>query len=352
MENKQIKKRLLLKISIWKECISLFKTILKYRKHPIIYLFGSPRHSNMGDQAQTYCIIRWANLNYPNHKVIILNYYISIEFILNIIKRYIKSNDMLFCHSGYHLTDLYLEKDIYCKVITRFPEYKILVFPQTVNFVKDINVLNKVVSIFNKHGNIILCCRDEISYKKAKEIFYNCKLLLYPDIVTSLIGSKCYKNYRKGILFCMRNDIEAYYKPEQIHALKQKLISKTSVEQNDTTIKTPYEYIRNHREEVLNDILNKFSCFKVVITDRYHGTIFSLIAGTPVIVLSSSDHKLSSGVKWFPTSFSKYVYYADSLETAYEIANQILEDNTYEYNLPPYFEEKYYSKLKSIYETM
>ncbi|WP_082026255.1 polysaccharide pyruvyl transferase family protein [Prevotella pectinovora] len=44
-------------------------------------------------------------------------------------------------------------------------------------------------------------------------------------------------------------------------------------------------------------ILQQFAKYQVVITDRYHGTIFSQIVNTPVIVISSTDHKLRSGVK-------------------------------------------------------
>ena len=89
----------------------------------------------------------------------------------------------------------------------------------------------------------------------------------------------------------------------------------------------------------------KYSKYKLVITDRYHGTIFSLIAGTPVIVLSSADHKLSSGVKWFPIEiFGDYVSYASSLDDAFEKANKMLA-TPHTHQLPPYFQENYYSKL-------
>jgi exopolysaccharide biosynthesis predicted pyruvyltransferase EpsI len=107
--------------------------------------------------------------------------------------------------------------------------------------------------------------------------------------------------------------------------------------------------IRRKRERVLNALLGTFAKYKLVITDRYHGTIFSLIANTPVIVIASTDHKLSSGVKWFPESFRNYVFYADNLDIAYEQAIEILNNN-YEYRLHPYFEQDYYSKLKSLLE--
>lgn len=88
-----------------------------------------------------------------------------------------------------------------------------------------------------------------------------------------------------------------------------------------------------------------FSRYKMVITDRYHGTIFSMIAATPVIVISSSDHKLSSGVKWFPDSFSDYIYYEQNIDNVINIADKIY-NTKYDYKLPQYFNTEYYDKLK------
>lgn len=63
------------------------------------------------------------------------------------------------------------------------------------------------------------------------------------------------------------------------------------------------------------------SHYRLVITDRYHGAIFSQIVSTPTIVLSSADHKLSSGVKWFPKEqFTNYIAYANDLDEAYQLA--------------------------------
>lgn len=341
-----------LRSKILYERILTFVKILRSRKSPVIYLFGSPRHSNMGDQAQTYCIVQWVHKNYPDYGMIIFNMYISNDILLRLIRKCIKKSDLIFFHSGYHLTDLYREKEVYCKVLRLFPEFRILVFPQTVNFVKDRQDEERVANIFNKHGNVVLCCRDEVSYGKAEILFHACKLLLYPDIVTSLIGRKKSEYKRNGILFCLRNDIEAYYKPEQIEDLMARFKGVYCKRTDTTLAKLSPSYITKHREKILGEMFEEYAHYKVVITDRYHGTIFSLIAATPVVVLSSTDHKLSSGVRWFPESFSKYVFYARDLDEAYKKACELLKDNTLEYSLPPYFEENYYSKLKGLYESL
>lgn len=314
-----------------------------------IYLFGSPNQVNLGDQAQTYCIENWCKENYPEHELIILTYYTMTNVILSSIRKTIKKNDLIFIHSGYHITDLYTMVDKYCKVIKLFPDFNITIFPQTINFEHDKEKERFVANTFNSHGRITLLCRDNISFEKAQKIFTNCKLLLYPDIVTSLIGKFNFNNKRNGILFCMRNDKEALYSKEEIRILRDRF-KPIETDITDTDSDIFYRTIQKNREKILMNKFQEFSKYKLVITDRYHGTIFSLISNTPVIVLSSTDHKLSSGVKWFPQEFNGYVTYADSLEKAYSTALEIYNNNI-EKKLPTYFDDKFYKELKTkIYD--
>ncbi len=315
-----------------------------WRQRRMIFLFGSPGHTNLGDQAQTYCIIKYCQKNFPTHGIFIFTLHRYNKWIRLLLKLFMRKNDKIFCHSGYHMTDLYNEQSVYLSLIDTFPKKKIIIFPQTIFYKDNVNLL-KTAKTLNKHGNVILLCRDEISYQKALTHFTNCKLLLYPDIVTSMIGTKEYKNSRNGIMFCLRDDVEAFYSKEQLKKLIKCFKNKhTNI--TDTTLHevSGKEVIKN-RDKILQDTWNIYSKYELVITDRYHGTIFSLIAGTPVIVLSSSDHKLSSGVKWFPKEiFGEYVTYASSLEEAYSEALKILSV-PHTYVLPPYFKENYYDKL-------
>lgn len=315
-----------------------------FRSKKTIFLFGSPFHSNMGDQAQTYCIYKWFSYNYPDYKIYTFRLTESFPILLKLVRNTIRKNDMLVFHSGYHLTDLYHEQDVYCEVVKLFPEYPIIIFPQTINY-KDKNNLLKTANLFNQHKRILLMCRDEYSYNTAKQYFTGCKLLLYPDIVTSIIGTKEFQNQRDGILFCMRNDIEAFYSKEEINELKSRF-NNIKIEETDTTLDIDVKKIYKERDIILNEIFQEYSKFKLIITDRYHGTIFSLIANTPVIVISSSDHKLSSGVKWFPKDFYPYVQYATNLNEAYQLANNIINNENLDYKLPAYFKNEYFDKLK------
>lgn len=343
--------KIIKKISALARKASLMARIAILRKQKMVFLFCSPFHPNMGDHAQTYCIQKWYKENYPDYGMLILQSTVCSKKILNLIRKFIRPNDKLVCHSGYHLTNIYNEQRVYFWVIQHFRDFPIIIFPQTINYtIKD--SLTEACDVLNSHPHLTLMCRDERSYRIALENFSQAKLLLYPDIVTSLIGTRTYFAQRKGVLFCMRNDVEAYYKPKEIANLRCRLVSEYTSMTDTDRFDFSMSYIYKHREKVLNKVIEEFSHYKVVVTDRYHGTIFSQITGTPVVVLGSTDHKLSSGVKWFPKEiFDKYVFFANDLETAYELVISILENyEKYDHKIPAYFKEKYYDQLKEMIE--
>ena len=115
----------------------------------------------------------------------------------------------------------------------------------------------------------------------------------------------------------------------------------------DTTISVLNKKIRKRLKHYIEDELQMFARYKLVITDRYHGTIFSLVANTPVIVIKTNDHKVTTGVEWFNGVYDNYVFLAESLEHAYELAETILK-NEHTYKLGPHFDREYYKKLKEI----
>ena len=93
--------------------------------------------------------------------------------------------------------------------------------------------------------------------------------------------------------------------------------------------------------------IERYSHYKVIITDRYHGTIFSLVAGTPVVVLKTTDHKVVTGVDWFNGVYDQYVYLAQTPEHALDIAKNIL-NSKFDHSLENYFQKEYYDKLPAL----
>lgn len=313
-------------------------------RKPHVFLFGVPAHSNLGDQAQTYCILRWLNQYLPDYEVETNNILSATPERFTVLRRIFRKGDILLCHSGYHITDLYDEKRAYLQVVRNFPNEPVAILPQTVHFEHREN-LESVADALNRHGHVTLLCRDEVSYTKAQEYFKQCRLFLFPDIVTSLIGNFRYSSpeVRDGVLFCMRNDQEALYSKEAIAALREQLAPLCTTALTDTTISASHHAITADRESYIREKVEELARYRVVVTDRYHGTIFSLIANTPVIIVNSTDHKLSSGIKWFPESFRSHVFYAADLSEVPALVKSITESPLPQ-PLPPYFAEKYYGR--------
>ncbi len=320
-------------------------------KEKILYV-GIPLHTNLGDQAQYYCITKWINENYPNREIIELpDCLINSNFkgiMTKKIKPIIDENDIIVCQSGYRTADFanYQGENAHRKIIEYFSNNQILVLPQTVNFVNP-NEAKLSSEAYSKGKKVMFLARDNKSYEMAKKLYKNNTVDLYPDIVTTLIGQYQYQNNRNGILCCLRRDGEKYYENSQLEEMIKKLSDIGNVSRNDTTINIEYEELKNNLKNILEETFEDFSKYKLIITDRYHGTIFGLISNTPTIVLSSADHKLSSGVDWFKNvkGFENYVFYANNLEEAVNIAKKIY-NKEYQYNLPEYFKNEYYDKLK------
>lgn len=327
------------------------KSVCENMKHDnVAFVFGAPFHSNMGDQAQSYCTELWIKSNYIGFLPVIIEtrfLQLNNNKLLLMIKENIKQNDIIFLHSGYHTTDIYMrEEQLQRDVIRLFPNHRIVILPQTINYTnpKEEDCSSE---IYNRHNNLYLLARDDVSYEIARKVFPKVRLQLFPDIVTTQIGVQHFANKRKGILLCLRDDKEGKYSIEEFSELTERLSTIDFVDVIDTSIDVSPILIRKNRRKYLNQIWDKFSRYRVVITDRYHGTIFSLIAGTPVLVISSTDHKLSSGVKWFPDSYKDYVQYIDDIEDVPCKVDEIYKKE-FKYQLPEYFNTNYYDKLKRI----
>ncbi|WP_175412900.1 polysaccharide pyruvyl transferase family protein [Clostridium sp. AWRP] len=318
----------------------------------IIWYLDVPTHSNMGDLAQYVCIKDWLVSNYPEYTIA----EISADTIVNAEQKFIdllknkKSNgDLIFFQSGYCTQDLGGFHDyVHQLVIRNFPSIPIIMLPQTILY-KNRENAEAVSNNYRQHKKILLLCRDYVSYSVGEKMFENNKLLLYPDIVTSLIGTLPIndKKDRSGILICCRNDSEKYYDENTIKMLSKKLGKIDDVTISDTTVACDFSKLKSHIKERVQQMINDFGRYRVVITDRYHGTIFSLIAGTPVIVIKSNDHKVITGVDWFKGIYDQTVCYVDNIYNVYEKVTYIY--NNYDYvQLNSVFRDTYYANLKNV----
>lgn len=320
----------------------------------VLFYLDVPTHPNMGDLAQYCCIKKWLAENYSEYKLIEVSAetitYAKNEFMA-FLKKHDDKENIIFFQSGYCTQDLGGAHDyIHKLVVKNMSNIPIVMLPQTIMY-KNKERETQVQKVYEQNNHVLLMCRDKVSYQMAQSIFSKNRLELYPDIVTSLIGTMkiTTKEERKGILICCRNDTERFYSDGEIECLKKELEKIDMVEISDTTVQDDFKNLKANINGHVERMIKEFGKYKVVVTDRYHGTIFSLIAGTPVIVIKSNDHKVVTGVDWFKGIYDNNVCYISNIERVASAVQSVYDKYDY-HELKPYFEEQYYSKLKDVIE--
>ena len=320
-----------------------------------LFYLGITAHVNLGDLGQHYCILKWIKENYPDYSLVQFEadpvVYKKYDFIQRLRAIY-RPQDIILFQSGYTTQDLGGYHNLMHEmVVEAMPNARILMFPQTVFFRKEVNKQH-TSNILNSAKKMLFLARDLISYETAKQMMPDVKVLAYPDIVTTLIGTLSFNNERNGVCLCTRNDGEKLYSEEEIDELKKTFIKNgVQVMQKDTQAKATILQIRSDLQHHIEAEIESYSHFKVTITDRYHGTIFSLCAGTPVIIIKTTDHKVITGANWFKGVYDDYVYVAEDLNDAYNHAIEIM-GKALKNLLPAYFKESYYDKLKELFEAI
>jgi exopolysaccharide biosynthesis predicted pyruvyltransferase EpsI len=317
-----------------------------------VYYLGITAHSNLGDMAQLYCITKWIKENYAGYELIMFESDTVVwesGIFLKKFKKVYRPIDIIIFQSGYTTTDLGGNHEyMHRLIVDNMPEANILMMPQTIYFKSDFNKKRCSDSI-DKAQNMLFLARDFMSEKFASEMFPHVTVRAFPDIVTSLIGTLNFNNKRSGICVCCRNDKEKYYTDEELMTLTRRLEEKEPVKRTDTSIKESYKIIRKDLKYYIEKEIEKYSHYKVVITDRYHGTIFSIVAGTPVVIIKTTDHKVTTGADWFKGVYDNIVCVANDLEDAYVKALEFIEKEQ-KHEMKPYFKVNYYDKLKGLFE--
>lgn len=318
-----------------------------------VFYLGVTAHVNLGDLGQHYCILKWINENYPSYQLEKFEadpvVYTKYNFI-DRLKSIYRQQDIIIFQSGYTTQDLGgLHNLMHEMVVEALPNAKILMLPQTIFFQKEENKKH-TGKILNTAKNMLFLARDFVSYETAKEMMPDVSIKAYPDIVTTLIGTLVYNNKRNGICLCTRNDGEKLYSAHEINNLASRFANENiTVMQKDTQSNATFKEIRKDLKQHIEKEIESYSHFKVTITDRYHGTIFSLCAGTPVIIVKTTDHKVTTGADWFKGVYDDYVYVANNLEDAYNKAIVLLSKDMNNI-LNPFFKVEYYDILKDLFD--
>lgn len=316
-----------------------YKHLRNQRK--IIYALTPPPHlSNVGDHAQVVAIHAWLQKHFPNFPVIELDKDQSRAY-LPALKQLVQPNDIMMLHSGGNLGDRGIwSESIRRSLIQSFPHNQIVSLPQTIYFSntprgnKEREVSRQ---IYAAHPNLTVIGRDPCSGDLAEQLFPKAKTFCMPDFVLSLPPRPSgARNKPAKVLLCLRLDDESAISAEQRKEIGDRLPYDCSY--FDTTLSTPIQV--NERKEVLERTLDLFSAADVVVTDRYHGLIFTVLCQKPGVVLPTVDHKLTSAMHWFKDM--PFISFAKQLD---EIPALVERQLTIESRETPDWNAKYFDQI-------
>lgn len=264
------------------------------------FLLNTPDYMNLGDHA-----IAVAEKKYLNKVVGNIIEIGSNACHIDGLKRlshYISDDDVIFVQGGGNMGSLWRTHEENIRNIVRiFSKNRIIIFPQSVYYgLSDEEKIyfEKSKEVYNSHNDLLICSRDKRSFEFVNSA-YTCKSMLLPDMALTL-NSK-FSSRRNGIGLLLRDDKEKNFKGDY-SIIVNKVAKILDV---DVKIIThhPIDDLSN-REKKIDELLEIYSSCELVITDRLHGMILSVVTNTPCIVFDNNYHKISDLYKTWLSEYN------------------------------------------------
>lgn len=267
-----------------------------------IILLGTPEYGNLGDHAIAIAELELLKKNFENYKIIEITQE-NLQWDMKGISSNIQADDLLIYTGGGFIGSLYLETGgkYLRKILQQFKNNKIIIMPATIYY-NDTDVGMKEMKydfeLWNSCSDLTICVRDIGSKKileKCSNRNFNYNLI--PDMVLSLSYQVTTRREGIGVLFREDQEKNNNIKPEQI----KNIIEKQGICCKNMSTRVPYNVEPELRNKEVLLKLEEISNVKLVITDRLHGLIFSIITGTPCIAIDNVSKKLSGVLETIDT---------------------------------------------------
>lgn len=275
-----------------------FRKVQKRRKRSKkrIFLLNIPSHGNLGDHLLSVIEQKFLKEHFPEKEIVLVSS-ADLYFSISIALMDVNEDDVLCITGGGFMGSLYAEEQRILSIVKRFPNNKIIFFPQTIYYepnARGNSLLKKAKSVYSAHNNLYVMARDKTTYELlVSKLMPNAphRVFLLPDM--ALYAHLPQNNTRNGVLWCLRRDAEVNVENVGIIDGLKKTVKSLNLNERytDTYIFRPIP-LEKELEEVQNK-LSEISQAQLVITDRLHGMIYSIITDTPVIALDNLSRKVS-----------------------------------------------------------
>lgn len=314
-----------------------------YKDHPYI-LLDEVSHGNLGDQAIAYAEHQFVK-KYSGVDMFSFLDFESIGKLRSLKTGIDNKNSILFFHGGGNFGTLYPSAESLRRtVINKFPDTKIIMFPQSIFFSNDVKgkyELKISSKIYSNKQNFIIFSREPKSYEIIKNNFNN-DTFLVPDIVFSLdIYDDLNISSRNGVITLFRNDQEKIISDKNSIEINNYLENNYKrITKSDTHIGPKFDnkIDSSNREHFLFEKWNEIASHDLAVTDRLHGMIFSYITKTPCIVFENNNHKIRETYDFW-LSDCNYIEMVDSFNSFTKAVEKLSKIQPKMKNFSPYFDK-------------
>lgn len=311
------------------------------RQRSTAALLDFPSHPNVGD-----------SLIWCGQKTVLKRLGVSLPYVCDISTFCQEEmsirlmNGVILLSGGSNLGDLWPKHQYFReKILTAFPHHPIIQLPQSICFQSREN-LKRAQKVFNRHPDFTLFVRDKQSYELARNEF-RVPVYLCPDMAFALGRVDRFDKPTEKIFWLRRMDQESrgYFKAhpkagiheadwidedptlafEMNQFLTERMRSSAhNIKKDFHLISRTYDRLAQERFLRGTKILSRA---KVIMTDRLHGHILSLMMGIPHVCLDNNYGKIKSFYQTW-TKDCDLAQWADSAEEALEIAQSLLKVQT------------------------
>ena len=293
----------------------------------MVYVIGCPEFSNLGDNAIMIAEVEFIKkCGIPSKHIECIT---EKEFLKDyeIISKLIGKKRLICGLGGGNMGNQYgSEEKVRRTMLECFPDNKIIIFPQTIFFVGESKEADEQESkkYYNGQANLTLIAREKESYKKMKQLYPDTEILLTPDIVLSakMETFDVTPQKRKGVLFCLRNDVEKNLSEDIVRRLKE-FLKECSLKYRETDMYSDCDISNDNRRDCIRKKMQEFCSAEIVITDRLHGMVFAAITETPCIVFNNYNHKVEGVYQWI--KYLPYIKFVNSIEDAEKCIPELLK---------------------------
>jgi len=308
-----------------------------------------PDVHSLGDHSQAYAVERWLRQEFPGYEIHRFFRSDILRFfqILNTVDG---KEDYVFINSSGDFGDLYMGRphpeipyygrygywhNVRRVILRVLRHVRLVQLPVTVYY-SDLENIKEDRAILNRLPNFILCARDEGSYSILQESF-DCNTLLVPDFC--FYGPPPFVQVARTnrALIVFRGDYEATLSDAGRDLICNSLEALTdglSFRDKDVNY-SDCDVPDDAREKILANLLELYASHSLVVTDRFHGIVFSSLTGTACVGLPSKiRHKITGVRKFVPPS----IQIVNSIDEVSEAVHRAIKSETTPINLMPYFD--------------